>query len=78
MLLVLGNLFFTDGVGRSRCTTQGKTYRRANICAFILGQGLRDDSANGFVAGNSGACGNVHCGRRGAGDAKGDADDILC
>jgi hypothetical protein len=51
-------------------------HRCADVRAFVLGQGRRDDGAVGIVVGNSG--GNVHHGGRGTGDGDGDADDILC
>ncbi len=48
----------------------------ADVCAFVLGQGRRDDGADGVVVGDSG--GDVHRGRRGTKEGDGDADDILC
>jgi hypothetical protein len=54
-------------VERNRC---------ADIRAFVLGQGRRDDDTKGAVVGDSG--GDVHRGGRGTDDGVGDADDILC
>jgi hypothetical protein len=73
-----------DGSARARrrgCLAQAA--RRWQLCrcssaAFALGRGRRDDSANGIVDGDSGARGDVHRGRRGADNAKGCADDIIC
>ena len=53
-------------------------HQHANVHAFVLGPGQRDDGADSIVGGNSGARGDVHHGRRGADDAKGNADDIIC
>ena len=53
-------------------------HRQANVCAFVLGRGQREDGADGIVVGNSGAHGNVHHGRSGAYNAKGNADNIIC
>ncbi len=51
---------------------------RCSSAAFVLGRRRRDDSANGVVVGDSGARGNVHRGRRGAGNAKWYTDNIIC
>jgi hypothetical protein len=51
-------------------------HRCADVRVFILGQGRRDDGANGVVVGDSG--GNVHRGGRGTNDSDSNADDILC
>jgi hypothetical protein len=53
-------------------------HRHAIVRAFVLGWGRRDDGADCIVVGNSGARGNVHCGRCGADKAEGDADDTIC
>ncbi len=69
-------------------------HRRANICVLVLGQGRRDDSANGIVVVSSegGARGDVHRGCQCAAaagddaadedtadaDGDGEADDIVC
>jgi hypothetical protein len=59
-----------------------KRLQRASVRVFVLGQGQRDNSADGIVVvgGGGGARGNVHPGRRGAADDCGDADcnNILC
>ena len=55
-----------------------KHHRHVNARAFVLGQGQRDDGADCVVVGNSGARGNVHHGRCGADEAKGNTDDIIC
>ena len=55
-------------------------HRRADVRVFVLGQGRRDDSAEGIViiGSNGGTRGDVHRGRRCAtaatNDANGDAD----
>ena len=54
-------------VERNRC---------ADVRAFVLGQGRRDDDTKGAVVGNSG--GDVHRGGHGTDNGIGDADDILC
>ena len=51
--------------------------QHADVRAFVLGRGWRDDSTNGVVVGDSGARGDIHPGR-GADDAKGNADNIIC
>ena len=59
-------------------------HRCADVCAFVLGQGRRDDGADGIVVGDSG--GDVHRSGHGDGDGDGDGDgnsngngdDILC
>ena len=43
---------------------------------FFLGRGRREDSADVVI--DSGARGNVHYGRRGADNAKSNADDYIC
>ena len=67
-------------------------HRRANVFVFVLGQGWRDDSADGIVvvSSNGGARGNVHRGRQcvaaaakdatadNTADANGDVDNIVC
>jgi hypothetical protein len=53
-------------------------HQHANIRTFVLGRGRRDNGTNGVIVGNSGARGDIHRGRHGADDAKGDADDIIC
>jgi hypothetical protein len=53
-------------------------HRHANVRAFVLGQGWRDDGADCVIVGNSGARGDVYRGRRGADKVKGDADDTIC
>jgi hypothetical protein len=53
-------------------------HRHADVCTFVLGQGWRDDGADCIVVGNSGACGDVHHGRRNADKAEGDSDDTIC
>ena len=53
-------------------------HQHADVRAFVLGQGQRDDSADCAVVSNSGAHGKVHRGRRSADEAKGDADDTIC
>ncbi len=47
-------------------------HRHANVHTFVLGQGRRDGSVVGR------ARGDVHCGRRGADNTEGDADNIIC
>jgi hypothetical protein len=47
-------------------------HRCADVCAFVLGQGRRDDGADGIIVGNSG--GDVHRGGRGTDDGDGDDD----
>ncbi len=55
-------------VERNRC---------ADVRAFVLGQGRRDNDTKGAVVGDSG--GDVHRGGRGTDDGVGDTDDhILC
>jgi hypothetical protein len=54
-------------VERNRC---------ADVRAFVLGQGGRDNDTKGAVVGDSG--GNVHRGGRGTDDGVGDTEDILC
>ncbi len=53
--------------------------RLAGIRAFVLGQGRRDNSADGIVVGDS--SGDVHHGGRGTNDGNddgdGDGDDIF-
>ena len=59
--------------------TDARAFERhqcADVRAFVLGQGWRDDGADGVVVGNSG--GDVHRGGRGTDDGDGNADDILC
>ena len=59
-------------------------HRCADIHAFVLSQGRRDDGTNSIVVGNS--SGNVHRGGRGTddgnnngdGNSDDDGDDILC
>jgi alpha-beta hydrolase superfamily lysophospholipase len=51
-------------------------HRCADVRAFVLGQGRRDDGANGVVVGDS--SGDLHRGGRGTNDGNSDADDILC
>ena len=53
-------------------------HRHAEVSAFVLGRGRRDDGADCVIVGNSGARGDVHRGRRGADEAEGDADDTIC
>jgi hypothetical protein len=53
-------------------------HRHADVRAFVLGRGRRDDSADCVIVGNSGARGDVHHGRRGADEAEGNADDTIC
>ncbi len=53
-------------------------HQHVDVCAFVLGQGRRDDGADWVVVGNSGACGGVHRGRREADEAEGNADDAIC
>jgi hypothetical protein len=48
----------------------------ADVRAFVLGQGRRDDGADSIIVGTSG--GNVQGGGRGNDDGHGNADDILC
>jgi hypothetical protein len=48
----------------------------ADVRAFVLSQGWRDDGADGVVVGDSG--GKVHPSGRGTNDGDIDADDILC
>jgi hypothetical protein len=48
----------------------------ADVCAFVLGQGRRDDGTDGIVVGDS--SGEVHRGGRGTDDGDGDGNDILC
>ena len=55
-----------------------RTHRHADVRAFVLGRGQRDDGADSVIVGNSGARGDVHRGRRGADEAEGDADDTIC
>ena len=61
-----------------------RRHQRADVRVFVLGQGRREDSANGIVivGSDGGARGDVHRGRRCAAtankDADGDADDIVC
>ncbi len=50
--------------------------RCADVRAFVLGQGRRNDDTKGTVVGDSG--GDVHRGSRGTDDGVVDADDILC
>ncbi len=49
-------------------------HRHANVRAFVLGRGRRDDGADSV---DSSACGDVHRGHRGADKAEGDADDTI-
>ena len=49
-------------------------HRHANVRAFVLGPGWRDNGADGGVVHNSGAHGDVHRGRHGTDEAEGDAD----
>jgi hypothetical protein len=53
-----------------------KRNRCANVRAFILSQGRRDDDTKGAVVGNR--SGNVHRGGRGTDDGDSNADNILC
>ncbi len=69
-------------------------HRRANVRVFIIGQGQRDDSADGIVVvgSNGGARGDIHRSRQCAAaadndaandnttdaDANSDGDDIVC
>ena len=53
-------------------------HRHADVRAFVLGRGRRDDGADCVIVGNSGAHGDVHRGRCGADEAEGDADDTIC
>jgi hypothetical protein len=53
-------------VERNRC---------ADVHAFVLGQGRRDDDTKGAVVGDN--SGGVHHGGRGTDDGVGDANDIL-
>ena len=65
-----------------------KCHQRADVPVFVLGQGWRDNGADGIVVvgGDGGIHGDIHHGRRGAGnnddsaanDANSGADDILC
>ncbi len=52
-------------------------HRHANVRAFVLGRGWRDDGADCVVVGNSGTRGDVHRGHRGADKAESDADDTI-
>jgi hypothetical protein len=54
-----------------------KRHRHADVRAFVLGQGRRDEGADCIVVGNSGARGDVHRGHRGADEAEGDADNTI-
>jgi hypothetical protein len=79
---------FTGTVRECADARAFERHRRADIRIFVLGQGWRDDSANGIVVvGSDGAArGDVHRGRRLAnaaddnadGNADGNADDIVC
>ena len=51
---------------------------RCSSAAFVYGQGRRDDGADGVVIGDSGYCGDVHRGRRGADNAEHCADGFIC
>ena len=63
-----------------------KRHRCTDVLLFVLGQGWRDDSADGIVVvgSNGGTRGDVHRGRRCAAaaandaDGDGDADNIVC
>ena len=68
-----------------------KRHRHADVRVFVLGQGWRDDSANGIIVAGSdgGACGYVHRGRQCAAanddaandnttNANGNTDNIGC
>ena len=50
-------------------------HRHANVHAFVLGQGRRDD---GIFLKDNGARDDVHHGRFGADDVEGDAANIIC
>ena len=83
---------FTGTVRECADTRAFERHRCADVCAFVLGKGQRDDSADGIVVvgSDSGARGDVHCGRRCAAaadkdaadddtaDADGNVDDIVC
>ena len=51
---------------------------RCSSAGFVLGQGQRDNGADGVVVGNSGAHGGVHHGCGGADYTEGCAEDIIC
>ena len=60
-------------------TAVWRRWRRQLGCGSLAAaRGRRDDGADGVVVGDSGARGDVHCGRRGADYAEGCADDIIC
>ena len=66
---------FTGTVRDCAGTHAFKRHRRANVRVFILGQGRRDDSADGIivVGSDGGARGDVHCCRQCAAAANDDA-----
>ena len=71
---------FTGTVRECADALAFERHRRADVRAFVLGRGRRDDSADGIVVigSDGGARGDVHHGRRCAAppadDAHGDAD----
>ena len=83
------------GTVRERANAHAfERHQRANVRVFVLGQGRRNDSADGIVVvgSNGGARGDVHCGCQCAAAANndvaaddtadansnGDGDDIIC
>ena len=69
---------FADTVRKCNNACAFKRHQRANVRIFVLGQGRKDDSANGIivVGSNGGARGDFHCGRQcPAATADADADN---
>ncbi len=85
---------FAGTVRECADTRAFERYQRVNVRVFVLGQGRRDDSANGMVivSSDGGARGDDHSGRRCAAvisddaagnntadaDGNSNADDIIC
>ena len=57
---------FTSTVRECAVAHAFERHRRADVRAFVLGRGRREDSADGIVVVGSdgGARGDVHCGRQ--------------
>ena len=68
-------------INKTAAATDAHAFERhqhADVRAFILGRGRRDNGADCVIVGNSGARSDVHRGRRGADEAEGGADDTIC
>ncbi len=81
---------FTDTVRECVDAHAFECHQRVYVRVFVIGQGWRDNSADGIVVvgSNGGARGDVHCGGQctaaanddaaANADADADGDDIIC